>query len=915
MLLEGGRPVRLGSRAFDILLALIEQAGRTVSKRELIARVWPGSLIGESNLRVHVAALRKALRDGRGGARYILNDSGRGYRFVAAVTRAAAVSVPASADAPAASNLPAPSGGIVGREEVIDAIAAQLHQRAFISIVGPGGIGKTTVGIAVARQFLDSDPQPVAFVDLAAIDEAALAPTALATALGISAVTDDPIGSLIAFLADAHMLLLLDNCEHLIGHVAALAERIVKAAPGVRVLTTSREPLFAEREWVYRLPALAVPSDNAPLTVAAAGNCAAVQLFVERAASSGASFDLTEQNVETVARICRSLDGVPLALELVVAQMHVLGLEGVAARLNDQLLLLARGRRPARPRQQSIRETLSWSYGLLPPEEQQLLRALAVFRGAFPAESAAAVARGEEVVGAEFLDSLLSLADKSLVITDVTGHAVLYRLLHVTRAYATEQLVATGELSICMRRHACRCCSVLETAQADWERVTREEWLARYRFMMDDVRAALEWAFSAEGDLEVAVALTVAALPFGYQLCQIGEFQRRAELALERLARASPPQLLAELRLHLALGALYKNTQDSEERFLAAYSRAAELAERLGIAKYRVETLHARTVSELENGNTPAAVAAAEELGRVAAETPDPIAGLMADRAAAQAYHFAGQHSRAQEFAARVLAYPARSIPLSYSQGSVDRRVWMRIVQSRTLWLEGCADQARRIARESLDFAAGDGPFAKAHALALAAVLIAFWCGDLAEARRLSAALVEHCRRYTLSRWLKLGQCYQVAASGPAPESAVGPHPRVAEIFAWPANPLHHDLLATVSEDWLDDETIHRSEQGLSGWCAPEVLRVAAERTLRGGDADAWTRAESYLERSLAIAREQRALAWELRSTTSLAELWLRKGRIAQARTALAEVAARFREGHDTADLTRARQLLATMSA
>ena len=902
-LFEAGRPVRLGGRAMQILLELVGRPGQTISKRELIARVWPGSLVEESNLRVHITALRKVLGDGRNGARYIVNDSGRGYTFVAPVRPVGGAHAPAPSGVSKTSLVPALRNRIVGREETIRAIADQVLRRRLVTIAGCGGVGKSAVALAVAQRVLDTESYPVVFVDLAAIDDPALVPAALATSIGVSITIGDPLGSLVAWLGDSRLLLVLDNCEHLVGQVAALVEKILKGTTQVHILATSCEPLLTGREWVNRLAPLSVPAASAPLTAMEAMASSAVQLFVELASAGSDSFALTDANVQTVIRICRGLDGLPLALELVAAQLPVFGLEGLAARLSDHLLLLTRGRRPARPQHESIRAMLDWSYGLLSPQEQKVLRAVAVFKSAFPIESAAAVAFGHETVSGEVLEALLSLAEKSLIITDVSGPDVLYRLLHVTRAYATEKLVEAREQGIVLRRHAERCCAVLDGAQAKWEFMTREEWLARYRYLMDDVRAALDWAFSGGGDLDIGVALTTVSLPFGFQLCQIAEFKRRAELALERLTRASPPQWVAELRLNVALGALYKNTEDSEEGFLKAYARAEELADRVGVPKYKVETLVARTVSNIEKGDTPAALAASDELLSIAARMSDPVAQLIADRAAAQARHFAGQQARAREFAARVLAHPARSIPLAYSHAAIDRRVWMRIVQSRALWLEGLADQAMQVAEESLQFAASDGPFAKCQALALGAVPIAFWRGDVVVARRLVEDLVQHCRRYTLSRWLKLGLCYELAGFH---RGSHGP-------FAWPANPLHYDLLATLCDDWVDSETIRRAERGMSGWCAPEVLRVAGELARLSTEPGAKAKAHGYFQRSLQMAVEQRALAWELRTTISLARLGQSKDGSAQARTALAAVCARFTEGFATADLISARRLLDTM--
>ena len=250
VLLESGRPVHLGARAMQILIALVEQAGHTLTKRDLISRVWPDSTVEESNLRVHIAALRKVLGEGRDGVRYILNDSGRGYRFVAAVGQGGAASSPVASGPLPGSPHPASPGDHLGRDEVTQAIADQLPRRRLVTIVGPGGVGKTTVAQAVARRVSDAGAQTVTLVNLAAVDDPAMVPVALATSVGISAATDDPISSLIAFLSDARTLIVLDNCEHLLATVAALAEKLIKGTVHVQILATSREPLLAGFEWV-----------------------------------------------------------------------------------------------------------------------------------------------------------------------------------------------------------------------------------------------------------------------------------------------------------------------------------------------------------------------------------------------------------------------------------------------------------------------------------------------------------------------------------------------------------------------------------------------------------------------------------------------------------------------------------------
>src|SRR5262245_15296416 len=299
ILLNDGKPLRLGSRAFDILVTLVERAGETIPKEQLIARTWPDTVVDEGALRVHVAALRKALGDGRNGRRYVTNNPGRGYAFVAPVTREHAPQelTPSRSGAVAGNNLPAPLTRIIGRDEIIAALATQLARRRFLTIVGPGGIGKTTVARAVADAARELYKDGVWFVGLASLADADLVPSALGTALGIPPLGADPLPGLAAWLRDKTALIVLDRCEHVVGGAAAIAEAVPEAAPGISLLTTSREPLRAEGEALHRLAALELPSDSLDLTPGDALRYSAVQLFVERAIAAADGFALTDADV------------------------------------------------------------------------------------------------------------------------------------------------------------------------------------------------------------------------------------------------------------------------------------------------------------------------------------------------------------------------------------------------------------------------------------------------------------------------------------------------------------------------------------------------------------------------------------------------------------------------------------------
>ncbi|MGE0714641.1 MAG: winged helix-turn-helix domain-containing protein, partial [Alphaproteobacteria bacterium] len=361
LLLDGDVPVRLGSRALDILVALAERQGELVGKDELAARVWPGTIVGEASLRVHVSALRKALGDAQSGERYIANVPGRGYRFVAPVqvTEAETPAAPV-AESATAHNLPAPTSRLVGRDDVVRAVTEQIAERRFVTIVGAGGIGKTTVAVAAAGALIGHYPDGVWFVDLARVTDPGHVASAIAAELGVPVVSDVALPGLVAHLAGRRTLLLLDSCEHVVDAAAAVAEAVLAGADRVHILATSREALRATGEHVHRLAPLAAPENFDGITPDALLGFPAAQLFTERASAEDDGFALTVANAPLVGEICRRLDGIALAIELAAARVAVFGVAGLAARLDDRMRLLTSGRRVAVPRHRTLRATLDW---------------------------------------------------------------------------------------------------------------------------------------------------------------------------------------------------------------------------------------------------------------------------------------------------------------------------------------------------------------------------------------------------------------------------------------------------------------------------------------------------------------------------------------------------------------------------
>jgi predicted ATPase/DNA-binding winged helix-turn-helix (wHTH) protein len=455
LLLESGKSLRLGSRALDILITLVERPGELVGKEELMARVWPNMFVEPANLTVHVAALRRVLGDGRAGNRYLVNIPGRGYRFVASVSvgEAHSPSLSQTATRKDKHNLPTQVTRLVGRAATIRTLAVQLSEKRFLTIIGAGGIGKTSVALALAEELAGDYEHGVWLVDLTRVSDPHGLAKALATALGLEVSSEDPIPSLLRSFHGKQMLLVFDSCEHVLDAAASLAVGILRSAPGTRILATSREPLRAEGENSYRLPTLQIPPLSSRLAASEALRFSAVELFVQRAAARLDDFELVDADVPFVVDLCRKLDGIALAIEFAAARIDTLGVRRLSARLQDSMQLLTVGYRTALPRHQTLRAMLDWSFDWLPEAERVVLSRLSVFAGEFALEAASMVAAHGNIAAPDVASHVANLVTKSLVAADIGGEEPLYRLLETTRAYALEKLHESGEFDLVARHH------------------------------------------------------------------------------------------------------------------------------------------------------------------------------------------------------------------------------------------------------------------------------------------------------------------------------------------------------------------------------------------------------------------------------------------------------------------------------
>jgi len=508
-LLVERKEATVGARAFDVLLALIDRRDRLVPKSELLDVVWPDTVVEENNLQVHISALRKLL-----GQSVIATIPGRGYRFTLAPAED-----PGRAPAPdradparlltptVGTNVPAALEALIGRDADVDAVAGLLASHRLVTIVGPGGIGKTRVALEVGRTQVGKRPHGAWWVDLASITAPDRVASTIADAAGTQLGEGDPVARLAEAMAQLDLLLVLDNCEHLIAEVARIAQAIQERAPKVAILATSQAPLKSPAEHVYRLSMLETPDDGSDLDTAR--RYSAVMLLERRAQAADRRFVLGESNIGAAIAVCRALEGVALAIEMAAARVPVIGVDAVRTRLDDRFRMLSASNRLGPGRHRSLLATLEWSHALLSRDEQVVLRRIGAFAGSFGIDTAKAMAQDAALDEWDVIDALASLVDKSLVHVEQLDPP-RYRLLETTRLYALDRLNDAGETAIVNARHASVMAAHGEQVAQDSASMTDMQWNTLYSSDYQDLQVAFRHAVD-HGEPHVA-AQTGAAL-------------------------------------------------------------------------------------------------------------------------------------------------------------------------------------------------------------------------------------------------------------------------------------------------------------------------------------------------------------------------------------------------------------------
>ncbi len=916
--------ILLAPRAFAVLRYLVEHPGRLVTHDELFEALWPKTYVQPEVLKSHIAAIRAVLGDDARKPIFIETQSRRGYRFIATVTE----------DAPARpsrmTNLPEAVSELIGREAELRAVTALATEHRLVSLVGAGGIGKTRLGFEVARHLLPRYPDGVFVAELGPLSSPELVPTTVASALGLTHVAGTASPQRVAGAIRAkRLLLVIDNCEHVIDAAAGMAETLLRAGPSVSLLATSREPLRVSGEYIYRVPPLGVPAEDNQ-DIEDVFTHGAVRLFASRAHAAEPRYVAEGPVAAATAAICRRLDGIPLAIELAATRIAAFGVAGVAARLDDRFRLLTAGSRTALPRHQTMRATLDWSYELLSESERVVLRRLGVFVGAFTLDAASAVAASVDVPASEAVDSVASLVDKSLLSANVAGTIVRYRLLETTRAYAREKLLEAAEVDHFARRHAEFYRKLFEHAEAELETRPTAEWLVAYRPHLDDLRAALDWAFSPSGDAGVGVALTA---PLWTHLSLLTECRARVEQAIASLGRQVPSDPRRDMRLYLALGHTLMHGQASADSEIdAALTKALELAEIMDDTRYRLGAIWGLYAHRLTTGKYRDALSLAEKFRTVATETAARSDVPIGSRLIGLALHILGDQPGARRHLEPLVGsrFATARRPSHIILYQYDQRVILECYYARVLWLQGFGDQARRLTENLVAYAhTEDHLLSFLLTLLFAACPIALYVGDFTTADHHVKLAFDLAARHALEVWKDLAQCFEGAVLIKRGDHGAGSQLLQSALkrLPFPEPTLHHHMSLLLAElaaglgragqiaEGLGvvDEALARAEQTEAGWCLAELLRTKGELLLLERVPIAVETAEKCFHRALDVARDQGALSWELRAATSLARLWRGQQRVNQARKLLGPVYRRFSEGFETADLIAAKALLASL--
>ncbi|MBW9116914.1 winged helix-turn-helix domain-containing protein [Rhizobium cauense] len=892
-LTETGRPYQLGKKALELLIALVSKAGEIVSKDELLRAGWPTTTVDEGALRVHLVTLRKALGE-HSDQRYIENIPGRGYMFVAPTELSLSASITPMSNAALDTNLPRFASRLIGREDFIQTTLAALASTRLLTIVGAGGIGKTAVALETAMRIQSS--KRVIFLDLAVLNDGNLLMPTLASSLGLVLYTSDYRQAVLNSLEGNDILLLFDNCEHLIDAVALEVDQILRATASVSILTTSREPLLVAGEKVRQLPSLPVP--DLEISCQDLLSIPSVELFVEAVKLASDIEDFAdEESLRAAAAIVRSLDGIPLAIELAASRVSSLGLKSVLGSLDDPLSILRRGRRTAPPRQQTLRATLDWSYNSLSDDEKELFAMIAVFPGTFSDQGAETIA-DVWLSGERFDRAFDGLLLKSLIaVSSADGR---YRLLDTTKGYAAEKLADSTLDKNYRLSHAHYCRDELLRAEYDWRSLTTGDWMRRYGSLINDLRAAAEWARSSDGDFDLAVELVAISNVIWVQSGAMSEQSIAIERALKLLPSTGHVGTDIEVQLRIARGSALYHTRGfkSDDEAIAEFERAIALAERLGNPARIMRAFGGKASVASSNGRYHDSIAIAKDLQ---ARFPG---ALSFSRLLEHNYLFHGDLSASRQQAEISIMEASRAVRTTQNYGTgYDQGTIARSVVSMIDFLEGKIDRSLEGIRGLLaDSEILGHSISTCLMLTLSAVPIAYLAGDTTAARSRLNDVRRIATKDMLVRWREWVDGYELIIPQETQTDEVQSQLQRALLEGVGMRLEYMTILAGCR---ASPAALDRALSGNAGWCRPELLRLKAVSLIKQDRVTAL----QFLNEGLQLARSMGAIFWELRCALCLFRL-APPNDVLAARRKLESVLAKFVCSDPIADVEMALALL-----
>ncbi len=894
-LTEHGQPLRLGGRAFDILSTLVSRAGEVVTKEELISLVWPTTLVDEGSLRVHLVALRKTLGDR--ARHYVETIPGRGYLFagdVRPISRAYdVVAKPQPASPALVGNLPRMPKKLVGREESIQSNLELLESTRLLTLAGPGGIGKTAVAVMCANTL--AEKKRVVFLDLATLADGEVLLSSLATHLGLNTFGDDVLPGILAELSRMETVLILDGCERVVDAAANVAETILKASTTTQIVTTTREPLRTAMEKVRQIPPLEFPSHTDESFDIQA--YPAVELFLGLAALAGDGLDISrQQDLQIVGDIVRSLDGIPLAIELAAARLFDMDLPTLHRSVADPIAFLRRGRRTAPPRQQTMRATLDWSYSTLSDDEKELLLRLSVFAGTFTTDAALSVWERTDRVDA-FHEAFDGLFLKSFLVATQRGGG--FRLLLTTRDYAREKLNdATFSVS-CRQAHAGYCLNGLRAATEEWQEIGQTIWHARYGELVHDVRAAIHWTLFDNGDEELGLAISKACdtlwVPFGLIAEQLTVSERA--LGVFEGRHVIDVGLEMSLRMSYGLALYHSKTFERNAEVIEQYQRVLDLAVGAGDSTMLMRAIIGIAAIHTSNGHYQMAIDLVHRFENEFDLFPPQARSHLLNHN----YHYVGDFNRAMHHASLALI-PSRDTTRSPpNHGSnFDLRISALCTIVKTHWIQGRYSAARSALDEALEeVIQTDHAISTCLFLAASANPTAFGIGDIETGAALLGMLRQVSTKNSLMRWKIWGEAYEAVVAARQKHDALGFHQTVS---ALKGTSFENSLV--MGGHLAKAELLERiTPEG--NWCGAEVLRLRGELAMPlspvGGRA--------LLQQAFELAQRQAAGTFALKCATSI-YIHSPADRMSLSRSQLLESLEAVEYREDVADVAYARAAL-----